>query len=376
MSETAMASTVIRVKRRITDEPFDKFVLNCKRQKTSQDVTVADEIGAKPAGQIVADPVEDTKTILKLAATVSADDDLKTHLLRLRKCDAEELVRKIHKPANVMNKLREQLKDDAQNSRFKVVNCFRSIENDASGDEQSNANGSGGGGGVSNRNITVVDVIKEDSGSSTKAADPGDRNDKVAANPSVSDNNDDRFVYDLYLVQSGQPPTEFDVSNYTIRPFDDVVYQANDETLNGSDYDSEDSNDEANWRNDYPDTDDDLSIGEEDMRRAVEDMHFSSEKESSDEEDYNYGEEPVVHFMAEQSEETEYNYFKKHGHIRNHAAYYRSKQQNRQNLGAHDTDDDDDGGGSSDSDYNDNNSSSRSSVSSVSPLASCDENDD
>lgn len=32
-----MASAVIRVKRRITDEPFDKFVLNCKRQKTSHD---------------------------------------------------------------------------------------------------------------------------------------------------------------------------------------------------------------------------------------------------------------------------------------------------------------------------------------------------
>lgn len=366
-----MASTVIRVKRRITDEPFDKFVLNCKRQKTSQDVAGADEIGAKPTGQIVADPIEDTKTILKLAATVSADDDLKAHLMRLRKCDAEELARKIHKPANVTNKLREQLKDDAQKSRFKVVNCFRSIENDTSGDEQTDAKG---GVGASNRNVTVVDVIKEDSGSSTKAADPSDQS-TVAANPSVSDHKDDRFVYDLYLVQSGQPPTEFDVSNYTIRPFDDVVYQANDETLNGSDYDSEDSNDEANWRNDYPDTDDDLSIGEEDMRRAVEDMHFSSEKESSDEEDYNYGEEPVVHFMAEQSEETEYNYFKKHGHIRNHAAYYRSKLRNRQNLGAHDTDDDESDGGSSDSDYNDKNSS-RSSVSSVSPLASCDENDD
>lgn len=233
-----MASTVIRVKRRITDEPFDKFVLNCKRQKTSQGVTGADEIGAKPTS--ASDPIEDTKTILKLAATISADDDLKAHLQRLRKCDAEELVRKIHKPANVIKKLREQLKDDAQNSRFKVVNCFRSIENDTSGDEQPN----GGDADVPKRNVTVVDVIKEDSSDSTKVADQGGQS-KIAADPSVTDRNDDRFVYDLYLVQSGQPPTEFDVSNYTIRPFDDVVYQANDDTLNGSDYDSEDSNDEG-----------------------------------------------------------------------------------------------------------------------------------
>lgn len=367
-----MASTVIRVKRRITDEPFDKFVLNCKRQKTGQDVSVTDEIGAKSTSKITADPIEDTKTILKLAATVSADDDLKTHLIRLRKCDAEEIARKVHKPANVIKKLREQLKDDAQNSRFKVINCFRSIENDASGDEQPDADG----GGVANRNITVVDVIKEES--STKVTNECDRREKIATNQSAdNDHNDDRFVYDLYLVQSGQQPTEIDVSNYTIRPFDDVVYQANDETLDGSDYDSEDSNDEANWRNDYPDTDDDLSIGEEDMRRAVEDMHFSSEnKSSSDDDDYNYGEETVVHFMAEQSEETEYNYFKKHGHIRNHAAYYRSKRQTARALGVNDDDDDDSDAGNMDSDSDDNNPSSRSSVSSVSPLASCDENCD
>lgn len=366
-----MASTVIRVKRRITDEPFDKFVLNCKRQKTSQDVTENDEIGAKPTSPTVSDSIEDTKTILKLAATISADDDLKTHLTRLRKCDAEELVRKIHKPANVINKLREQLKDDAQNSRFKVINCFRSIENDVNGDEQTNADG--GAVDVAKRNITVVDVIKEET--SSKVTNDCDRS-EVAVNSSIDDHKDDQFVYDLYLVQSGQQPTEIDVSNYTIRPFDDVVYQANDETLNGSDYDSEDSNDEANWRNDYPDTDDGLSIGEDDMRRAVEDMHFSSENESSDDEEYNYGEEPVVHFMAEDSDDTEYNYFKRHGHVRNHATYYRSKQRNRHALGSgsHDSDDDDDD--DIDDSNDDNNSSSRSSVSSVSPLASCDGNSD
>lgn len=370
-----MASTVIRVKRRITDEPFDKFVLDCKRQKTNN-VTATDEIGAKSTSKIASDPIEDTKTILKLAATVSTDDDLKTHLIRLRKGDAVDVMtRKKHKPANVIKKLREQLKDDAQNSRFKVINCFRSIENDASGDEQTDADGGGGVVGVPKRNITVVDVIKEDS--STKVTDECDQN-KIANDSSAdNDQNDDRFVYDLYLVQSGQQPTtEIDVSNYTIRPFDDVVYQANDETLNGSDYDSEDSNDEANWRNEYPDTDDDLSIGEEDMRRAVEEMHFSSENASSDDDDdYNYGEEPMVHFMAEQSEETEYNYFKKHGHIRNHAAYYRSKRQNQRALDGHDSDDDSNSG-NSDSDSDGDNASSRSSVSSVSPLASCDEHCD
>lgn len=343
-----MASAVIRVKRRITDEPFDKFVLNCKRQKIYHD----DEIGANAT---VAEQNDDTKTILKLAATVSAEDDIKTHLTRLRKGDAEEIVRKVRKPGNVIKKLRAQIKDDTQNSRFKVVNCFRSIENDAN--EESTE-------GVSSLDITVVDVIKEDSGTNVGNEVIGGT---TAAEPSSSQ---DKFVYDLYLVHSGEQPTEIDINNYTIRPFDDLVYQANDETLDDSDFDSEDSNDEANWRNDYPDTDDDQSIGEEDMRRAVEEIKIGSDADnlSSEDEDYNYGDEPV-HFIDANGEddENEYDYFKKHGQVRNHAAYYRANRRNQPNTG----DDDDDG----DSDIDDN-PSSRSSASSVSPLQSCDENSD
>lgn len=359
-----MASAVIRVKRRITDEPFDRFVLNCKRQKINCNTT-GDEIGANETVQEQND--DSAKTILKLAATVSADDDIGVHLNRLRKCDAEEIVRKVHKPTKVINRLREQFKDDAQNARFKVVNCFRSLETESIDDAPNES------GDASGRNVTVVDVIKEETAS--KVNDVPDTTTSAASAADLEPSSSaDKFVYDLYLVQSGEQPTEIDINHYTIRPFDDLVYQANDETMNESDFDSEDSNDEANWRNDYPDTDDDASIGEEDMRRAIEDMHFSSENESSDEEDYNYGEEPVVHFMAEEEEEgveNEYNYFKKHGHIRNHAAFYRSKRQNRQNFGAFNgdnEDDDDDCGSDIDGDL-----SSRSSTSSVSPLASCDE---
>lgn len=342
-----MASAVIRVKRRITDEPFDKFVLNCKRQKICHD----DENGANAINPTQND---DAKTILKLAATISADEDIKTHLNRLRKCDAEEIVQKVRKPtSNVINKLREQIKDDAQNARFKVVNCYRSIESDSHIESAE---------GVESQNITVVDVIKEESQSNANAV----VDESSAAEPSLQD---DKFVYDLYLVQSGEQPTEIDINNYTIRPFDDLIYQVNDDTLNDSDFDSEDSNDEANWRNDYPDTDDGNSVGEEDMRRAVEDLNFGSGDDnlSSDEEDYNYGDEPV-HFIDANDESVENGYIHRiyDEHVRNHAAFYRSNRRNQRNI---DDDDEDD------SDIDDN-PSSRSSASSVSPLQSCDENSD
>lgn len=346
-----MASAVIRVKRRITDEPFDKFVLNCKRQKTNHDLGI-EEIGANAK---ITDQT-DTKTILKLAATVSVDDDIKTHLTRLQRSDPEEIANRTHKPVNVIARLREQLKDDARNSRFKVVNCFRSIENDA--DEKS-------ADGITSRDVTVVDVIKEELESKSNNSEIEGT---TITEPSQSI---DKFVYDLYLVDSGEQPTEIDIDSYIIRPFDDLMYQVNDDTLDKSDIDSEDSNDEANWRNEYPDTDDGLSIGEEDMRRAVEDLNFGSENDnlSSDDDDSNYGEDPVIHFIDENDgddDENEYGYFKKYGQVRNHASYYRSNRSNQANLVAFDEDDSD----------IDDNPSSNSSTSNVSPLASCDENDD
>lgn len=341
-----MASTVIRVKRRITDEPFDRFVLNCKRLKTDHNEQ------KNEANNEAAISADSTKTIVKLTATVSTDDDIKTHLTRLRKVDAKEIVQKTRKPNRDITKLREQFKDEAQNHRFKVVNCFRSIEDEAESAEA-----------ISKQDITVVDVIKEDLKSIETQA-----NEENTAAASNSSENDSKFVYDLYVVQCGEQPTEIDVNNYTIHPFDDLIYQMNDERLNDSDHDSDDSNDEANRRNEYPDTDDGFSVGEDDMRRAVEDLNFGSDADnlSSDDDDGNYGDDPVIHFMDESDDnDNEYEYFKKHGHRRNHATYYRSNQPNRRNILATENDSDMD-------EY----SASNSPASSISPFASCDEDSD
>jgi hypothetical protein len=60
-----------------------------------------------------------------------------------------------------------------------------------------------------------------------------------------------------------------------------------DESENDED---EDSNDENNWKNDYPDEDemyDDESVGEGEMRRAMDDLDFGHELSSDDENDNN-----------------------------------------------------------------------------------------
>lgn len=68
----------------------------------------------------------------------------------------------------------------------------------------------------------------------------------------------------------------------------ELVYGSyRDNGINDTDsYDSEDSNAESNWRNDYPDEESDLeSITEDDMVKAVNRMNIDNESDLSSDED-------------------------------------------------------------------------------------------
>lgn len=312
-------AAVIRVKRRINEEPFEKFVLNCKRRRTSIDETSSNVVASN-----LLETNDETTTILKFTGTIKTEDDIKAHIIRLTKSDAEQSVRKIRKIINVTTKNREQLKLNAQKSRFKVINCFRSAHND---DDDTIAN-----------HLTIVDVIKDD----TKETNDDQSNIELNtdATESVQTAMETDYVYDLYMVEDEKTTHQIDYDNLiSIRPFDDLVYQANDDMYADSDNDSEDSNDEDNWRNDYPDTDDNFSVGDDDMRRAVEDLNIGSDDNlSSDESDY--GREPVVHFLdADDDDLSAFDYFKKHGRVKSHGQYYRNARTGRTAV-AHGTDSD------------------------------------
>lgn len=305
-------ATVIRVKRRITEEPFDKFVLNSKRPR--KNVDDASSSSDAVASNLMATD-DETSTILKFSGTIKSEDDIKTHITRLTKSQAEESVRKTRKVINVTAKTREQLKVNAQNSRFKVINCFRSAQNGDNVPEDDQ--------------LTVVDVVKDDA------------NDDVAKPDAAATSMDKDFVYDLYMVDDGEQNWEIDYNNLiSIRPFDDLVYQANDEKYSNDD-ESEDSNDEDNWRNEYPDTDDNFSVGEDDMRRAVEDLNFGSDNDlSSDESDCCV--EPVIHFREADDDLSAFEYFKKYGRLKAHAQHYRDGRTQSHRAVKHDTDSDSD----------------------------------
>lgn len=316
-------ATVVRIKRRITEEQIDKFIVKCKRRKTDAD-------GYTEVAPSLLESAEETSTILKLAATVQSEDAIKEQIHRLTKSEAEDSVRKVPKPANVTAKSRQQLKIDSQNSRFKVVNCYRSID-EASGTEAVP--------------LTVVNVVRDVQEKASAEPMAEAKEEDPQKDPSMPAMETD-FVYDLYLVDGSQN-MEIDYDNLiSIHPFDDLVYQATDDTFDDSDG-SENSNDEGNWRNDYPDTDEDFSIGEDDMRRAVQDLNLGSDDNlSSDESDY--AKEPTVHFLDAGSDSDEYAYFKKNGQMHSHKSFYRNGRSTRPAPKTAESDSESDGGSEAD----------------------------
>lgn len=76
----------------------------------------------------------------------------------------------------------------------------------------------------------------------------------------------------------------------SICPLKDPLFFSPSEDQLDSDVDSEDSNAENNWRNDYPDEDDMLSINDDDMIEAMANVDIEDDLLSSDD-----GEEGFVY---------------------------------------------------------------------------------
>lgn len=97
---------------------------------------------------------------------------------------------------------------------------------------------------------------------------------------------DDSYVYDLYYVQ-----TENDIyldDKVSVHPYDQELVFDNyrDNGYSEVQCESEDSNSESNWRNDYPDSShSEASIDEDDMREAVMNMRLEDGSDLSEEDD-------------------------------------------------------------------------------------------
>ncbi|XP_065089901.1 probable RNA polymerase II nuclear localization protein SLC7A6OS [Ochlerotatus camptorhynchus] len=273
-------AAVIRLKRRVDEDPLDAFVLNCKRQRTDpgqqQDPT-DDASSSNSTGE--------TSTVLKFAGTFPKADNIPTHLQqRLSKDEAREVISRVHRP-KIASRNREASRQNAQNSRFRIVNCTRSL---------SQVEGVEG--------TTIVDVERDiiAAAAAASAAIVTTASAAVSSENSLDEKRpaegpeEQGYVYDLYVVDDTQPQVHIpfipdNLDDISVAIYDDPLFSSHRGLGDRSDSlgeESEDSNDENNWRNDYPDEDEDVfgdcqSVGEDDMRRAVEELDLEGDRELS-----------------------------------------------------------------------------------------------
>lgn len=123
------------------------------------------------------------------------DDSITNHISKLTKEEAKSISSKKRVPTNATVRSREEVKQNSQENRFKIVNCYRAA------DENS---------GEESKSITVVDV------ESNAPAKEDDSTQSSASAISTTTQNDaqhssNNFVYDLYLTDTNDL-TELDTN--------------------------------------------------------------------------------------------------------------------------------------------------------------------
>ncbi|XP_026469712.1 probable RNA polymerase II nuclear localization protein SLC7A6OS [Ctenocephalides felis] len=237
-------AAVIRVKRRIFDEPVDSLVINCKRRKTDD-----------------TDSETSVSALIKLATTLkNENENISAHLSKITKEEAKKTFKR-HIP-NITTKLRNEQKLQAQNNRFKVINCFRTLD-----DSKEASNGE-------KNQLTVVDIEQKMEANNIFLLESET---KLTTN----------YVYDLYYMDEVDDMI-LDNMLSIHEATDDLVFGTFREGgyKSSDDYDTDDSNDENNYRNDYPDSDNSINVGV--MRKAIGDLSLGEDLSSDEGEGFIY----------------------------------------------------------------------------------------
>ncbi|XP_022230174.2 uncharacterized protein LOC111079333 isoform X3 [Drosophila obscura] len=164
---------VVRIKRRIDEEPHTAFVLNGKRRRLHSDENALGTAqllpGADPSASADAADKDELTTVLKFAGTLTKQDDSATKQFaaaRMNKATAKELVQQKSNAAAIASALRRdrqrlEAQQTTREQRFRVVNCLRTTLDDIN----ENEGAAGGSSSSSNNNkddaaakITILDI--------------------------------------------------------------------------------------------------------------------------------------------------------------------------------------------------------------------------
>nr|XP_016945807.1 probable RNA polymerase II nuclear localization protein SLC7A6OS isoform X2 [Drosophila suzukii] len=347
---------VVRIKRRIDEEPHTAFVLNGKRRRLHNDENSLEDSGAV-AGASASDKDELT-TVLKFAGTLEKQDDSATRQFaaaRLNKTTARELVQQQRSndaaiaSALRRDRQRQEAQQNAREQRFRVVNCLRSTLEDNLTETESPENQNP----ETRSQITIVDIESQQQQPQSGAENPAtlDQQNDIEHNHDQQQpaDSDVGYVYDLYVPENEMQAAYVDMmdDNYLrVIPVGEIVLEDcyNDQE---EDYDSEDSNQENYFTNDYPDDEEAGGMGsDEELCRQMNKFMLDDDEDefasTSDDDDFATYRDPYVHTIdAEEDSFVDdvdfYNVDRERG-----SAYERYKRRILKELEDQEGDEDDD----------------------------------
>ncbi|XP_026328816.1 probable RNA polymerase II nuclear localization protein SLC7A6OS [Hyposmocoma kahamanoa] len=230
-------STVLRVKRRLEDNPQNALVLNCKRIKT--------------------DTEEISPSLFVFRGTVDNQDTN-----QVKDIVPKYNIKTTNNANDIIEKMRKERKETSMENRYEFVNCSRGLNsNDESTEDTFN----------------LVDFRQK----------------------TVSEEDNVKYAYDLYTAAKQDFDISMIDHLVSIENYEtDLIlgsYRDNGRRTPSSDGadDDDDSNDENNWRNDYPDSEP-SSFDEEDMIQAMAKCDIEDDLSSDTGEDKIYDDPPDI----------------------------------------------------------------------------------
>ncbi|XP_044752718.1 probable RNA polymerase II nuclear localization protein SLC7A6OS [Coccinella septempunctata] len=245
--------TFVRLKRPLEISPSDTLILNCnKKQKLESSLGVEGSL----------------TTVLKFSGTQnSQNDDIAEHVTTLKNNLKQKILQKFKHDLDLKQKLRLEAQEHSKSDRYKIVNCLRS---NLSMEDPDNC-------------VTVLDIEPHEEVHKTKS--------------------DEKYVYDIYYTDAKivEEVGDFEIS---ILPTSEI-FDSEDVYNNESDQESEDSNAENYYTNDYPDESDVESVNENDMIKSMNRIGLD-DLSSTDDEYLHFNESKEEYFHDESDQESSY----------------------------------------------------------------------
>lgn len=355
--------TIIKVKRKITDDPVDCLILECKKKRIfidqANDLITTPKPSSSPSSATAAaaaasastddvttlksaesnsfvfneNRIDSIKQILKYAGSAKSEKEISAKLIEIssryrsfnhgskKDLRASNSLSSSNKDLSQLNKTNET-KKEIKSNRYVLLNKKRGIESQSSIVAQrrtakANSNLD---------NVNIIDVISSeyianepsDAVTSTPAvtknerltcngvemirekcdinSTPAKKTRDTAVNQIEFDSKTNEYVYDIYYTKNMDIhldllyPNNFEIKSASL---DDRIELLDDNYVDDPEdhfEDDEDSNDEGNWRNDYPDEDEDDDIDNEEDDDVYKARNVYGKHDNYDDYEDNYNE--------------------------------------------------------------------------------------